>query len=113
MVMNAEIVARHEAGHAVMQWLVGWEDALRSIQIRRVEDGVEWANTDIARPGNYADRRVTRRRVLMLMAGAAATDDLTAHNEKDFHYIQMALASCFGDVGERARMSQAPRPTTQ
>lgn len=40
MAMVPKTIAAHEAGHAVLQWLVGWEADLQYIQMRRVEQGV-------------------------------------------------------------------------
>ena len=87
MAMDPRTVAIHEAGHAVMQWFVGWEADLQFIQMRRVDGGVEKSFMKIPVPDRttYADERVARRKLLVLLAGAATTDDPTAqHNHSDF-----------------------------
>ena len=98
MAMDLRTVAIHEAGHAVMQWFVGWEADLQFIQMRRVDGGVQDIFMEISIPDRttYADERVARRKLLVLLAGAATTDDpADQHNQSDFNEVCRVLNFLF------------------
>lgn len=98
MVMDPRTVAIHEAGHSVMQWLVGWEADLKFILMRRVEGGVIDGYMRAPSTGKSAstDKRVGRRKLLVLLAGAATTEDPAAqHNQKDFNDACFVLSALF------------------
>jgi len=80
MVMDPETIALHEAGHAVMQWFVGWEADLQFIQMQRVDGGVQKSFMKTSTPNRktYSDIQVARKKLLVLLAGAATTDDPAA-----------------------------------
>ena len=105
--MSPEKIALHEAGHAVMQWLVGWEDDCKFIQMRRVEGGVieSFMKATPPDPVRYKHEADTvKKRLLVLLAGAATTDDMRAqHNEGDFHDIRGVLAVHFGGLNWNPR----------
>jgi hypothetical protein len=98
MAMDPRTVAIHEAGHAVMQWFVGWEADLQFIQLRRVDGGVQDSFMKILTPDgtSFSDERVARRKLLVLLAGAATTDNpADQHNRSDFNEVCMVLSILF------------------
>jgi len=99
--MDAQTIAIHEAGHAVMQWLVGWESDLEFIKMRPTEPNVvDKGGMKIKPPDRlkYKDDGVARRKLLVLLAGAATSNNLDAqHNKEDFTEACHVLADRFGE----------------
>ena len=99
--MDAQTIAIHEAGHAVMQWLVGWESDLEFIQMRPTgPDVVDKGGMKVKPPDRlkYRDDGVARKKLLVLLAGAATTNNLDAqHNKEDFTEACHVLADRFGE----------------
>lgn len=98
MAMNPNTVSVHEAGHAVMQWLVGWEADCHYIQMERVEGGVINGFMKIPPPDRecYRELGTAKRKLLVLLAGAATTDDPAAqHNQLDFQEACFVLNFLF------------------
>lgn len=98
MVMDPRTVAVHEAGHAVLQWFVGWEDVLEFVQMRRVDGGATDGGTKVTPPplSSYSDIRVARKRLLMLLAGGATADDINArHDRGDWENMQFVFGGFF------------------
>ncbi len=83
-----------------MQWLVGWESNLEFIQMRPTgPDVVDQGGMKIKPPdrSTYNDDGVARRKLLVLLAGAATTDDPDAgHNKEDFEEACRVLYVRFG-----------------
>ncbi|HAW27482.1 MAG TPA: hypothetical protein DCY03_05085 [Planctomycetaceae bacterium] len=71
MSLDFEFSATHEAGHAVMQWLVGWVPGAVEITTDD-ENRVTRAVTDNSRPASYTLPNF-RKRLLVVFAGVSAT----------------------------------------
>lgn len=98
MTMNPSVVAHHEAGHAVMQWMVGWESEMEFIQMQRVAGGVVNCFMKVPSPNfaNYSVESFARRQLLVLLAGAATTDNpRDRHNKGDFDMTCLVLSFLF------------------
>lgn len=71
MAANPGHIASHEAAHAVIQWVVGWESELQHIQMRRIEGGATDGGMEATPPVLHTSA-VTRSRLLVLFAGHVA-----------------------------------------
>jgi hypothetical protein len=83
MSVDPEHIAYHEAGHAVMQWLVGWDADLRFMQMRRVPDGATEGGTNAKTPVCKSLSSL-RKRLVFLCAGSSAASKKLGHETKDF-----------------------------
>lgn len=80
-------VAKHEAGHAVVQWFVGWEDQIDRIEMRWIGDQ---ATDGAMKPvPKYASGLGALRAFLLILWAGAAT---TGKNDFDKDLRQMILA---------------------
>lgn len=95
--MNAQTIAEHEAGHAVIQWFVGWGKDIEYIQMTQVVGGVTGGTMKIPVPDRktYCDKRIARRKLLVLLAGAATTDDpASQHNSEACRVLSVLFGIC-------------------
>ena len=93
MVTDPKQVTAHEAGHAVMQWFVGWESKLDKIQMSPV-DGRATDGIMIAKSPELDTLSAIRSRLLVLLAGhvAANTRSKTYICDLDKDYCLAAKA---------------------
>ncbi|KKL97520.1 hypothetical protein LCGC14_1833640 [marine sediment metagenome] len=84
MPANPRHFATHEAGHAVIQWFVGWESELKKIQMRLVEGGATDAIMHVI-PPEVQTLSAARSRLLVLYAGSVASNTRFSTNWSDFH----------------------------
>ncbi|XZE35741.1 hypothetical protein SH501x_001281 [Pirellulaceae bacterium SH501] len=94
--MEIELAAVHEAGHAVMQWLVGWE--VKGLQMTVVDANASKAAAECPRP-SLASKSALKKRLLVLLAGNAATRQRWPDSENnwgDWTDILKAIGAHFG-----------------
>lgn len=68
--MEIELASVHEAGHAVVQWLVGWEP--KGLQMTVIEGNATKVHAVCPHP-SLDTKSAVRKRLLVLFAGNAAT----------------------------------------
>lgn len=94
MAIALKHAAIHEAGHAVLLWLVGWEDNLKWIQMRRIDDGADLAKMKFDRrpPESLSAIRST---LLVLFGGSVASCEhfgrFMRDIDGDWHEAQLAI----------------------
>ncbi len=79
--MNIELATMHEAGHAVMQWLVGWEN----IGLQMTVFDLEASHVSARCPYPSLDTMsALRKRLLVLFAGNTATRQRWPNSNNDW-----------------------------
>lgn len=94
--MKIELAATHEAGHGVVQWLVGWE--LYGLEMTVKDGEATKVRTDCPRP-SVGSKSALRKRLIMLFAGREATQKPrpgSTHDKGDWIDACMAAAEYFG-----------------
>lgn len=93
--MEVELAATHEAGHAVIQWLVGWE----VIALLMTVEGANASNVSARCPHPPLDNlSAFRKRLLVLFAGTEATQDRwpgSMNDWGDWHQARSAAQAFF------------------
>ena len=94
--MDIEIVAVHEAGHAVMQWFVGWVP--KGIYVTGSGANVTKAETECPAP-ELSSKSAIPKKLLVLLAGNEATRKQwpnSMNNMGDWQDIMTAVRLYFG-----------------
>ncbi|MFW6114299.1 MAG: hypothetical protein ACOC7K_01005 [bacterium] len=79
--MDIELAATHEAGHSVMQWLMGWEAIELQMSVR--DSSASHVSARCPYP-SLATRSALRKRLLVLFAGNAATRQRWPESDNDW-----------------------------
>jgi hypothetical protein len=98
--MQVELAAVHEAGHSVLQWLVGWEP--KGLQMTVVDASATNVVAECPCPGLESTSAV-RKRLLVLFAGNAATREhwpASDNNWGDWQDVLKAIQLHFRRVSE-------------
>lgn len=90
--MDIDVAATHEAGHAVLQWLVGWPAG--DLQMTVNGSTATLPSTDCSYPEPHDTVSAVRKRLVVLLAGEEATRRKwpeASHNRHDFEQMQAAI----------------------
>jgi hypothetical protein len=93
--MRTELAVVHEAGHAVMQWFVGWD--LKGLQMKVQESNATDVGCRCPSPSLNTTSDI-RKRLLVLLAGQAATKrdwPESWNNRRDWDFVLLALSRFF------------------
>lgn len=93
MTLEIDFVATHEAGHAVMQWLVGWEPGEVEVTTDD-QNGVTHAITQNSHPTSYTLSNF-RKRLLVVFGGVSATRGRWPGQKNDQYDWQNAGAALY------------------